>query len=186
MRLVSCDRLGDATDWRPSADLVAALSEVVAPLGRPDWHAELAWVADEAIRDLNARFRGRDETTDVLSFSNLVDAGSGAPALAAGECGARTDLWWEPGCEPEAGAVGEIVVAPVFVAHRCAERGWDFADELPWLTVHGALHLLGWDHAEAAEASAMQAAERDALARCGRRHPLLVEGDGRGGEADGR
>ncbi len=186
MRLVSCDRLAVAADWRPAAADLTAYAELVAPLGRPDWHAELAWVGDETIRDLNARFRGRDETTDVLSFSNLVAAGPGSPALAEGEGGARSDLWWEAGGEPEGGAVGEIVIAPGFVAERCAERGWDFAAELPWLVVHGALHLLGWDHMETAEASAMQTAERDALARCGRRHPLLDDGDGRGDQADGR
>lgn len=183
MRLLSLDRLGAGATWRPSPDELAVFEAVVAPLGRDGWHAELAWVGDAVIRDLNARFRGCDETTDVLSFPNLVDAGPGAPILAAGEGGARTDLWWEMGADPEAGAAGEIVIAPGFVARRCAERSWDFADELPLLVVHGSLHVLGWTHDGAADAAAMREAERVALDRCGRRHPLLDDngrGDGNG------
>ena len=186
MKLVSLDRLGAGADWRPSETEVALFADLVAPLGRPDWHMEVAWADDAVVRGLNARFRDRDETTDVLSFSNLIVSGPGDAVLGAGENGARTDLRWEADDGVLTGAAGEIVIAPGFVARRCGERGWDFADELPLLVVHGALHLLGWEHEVAADAAAMREAERAALGRCGCRHPLLGSGSGEGDETDGR
>jgi probable rRNA maturation factor len=74
------------------------------------------------------------------------------------------------------GDAGVIVVAPDFVAARCAERGWDPAAELALLVVHGALHLMGWDHETVDEAAAMREAEREILAAHGRPHPLLGNG----------
>lgn len=137
-------------------------------LGGTDWTAEVVLVDDEAIARWNGQYRGKPTATDVLSFSYLLPEGEAEPSLAAGERGAAYDLWRD---EPE-GPVGEILIAPQFVARRCAERGWPLQHELPLLIVHGCLHLLGWDHEEEDERDRMRALEAELLARAGLPHPL--------------
>src|SRR3954462_2323493 len=86
--------------------------------------------------ELNHRWMGGDGPTDVLAFpmdEGSVDhgpgeAGSGEPAL-----------------------LGDIVLAPEVAAKQAVAAGHSSADELHLLTVHGALHLLGYDHAEPEE-----------------------------------
>lgn len=66
----------------------------------------------------------------------------------------------EPGGRPDAAApgpsvLGDIVLCPPFVVEQAAEAGHTLADELHLLTVHGTLHLLGYDHAEPDEEKEM-------------------------------
>lgn len=98
------------------------------------------------VRRLNRRFRGEDSTTDVLSFNTDFE-------------GLR---------RPDGSAeLGEIVIALPVAARGARERGVTLADELALLTVHGTLHLLGFDHEEAAEDRRMKELERIALGRAG-------------------
>jgi probable rRNA maturation factor len=98
---------------------------------------------------------GGDGPTDVLAFpmdEGSVDhgpgeAGTGEPAL-----------------------LGDIVLAPEVAGKQAAASGHAAADELALLTVHGALHLLGYDHAEPDEEREMFALQNRLLAswRAGR------------------
>lgn len=98
------------------------------------------------VRRLNRRFRGEDSTTDVLSFNTDFD-------------GLR---------RPDGSAeLGEIVIALPVAAQGARARGVSLADELALLTVHGTLHLLGFDHELAAEDRQMKELERVALGRAG-------------------
>ena len=86
--------------------------------------------------ELNHRWMGGDGPTDVLAFpmdESSVDHGpsdsnGGEPAL-----------------------LGDIVLCPDLAAKQAAGAGHSAADELHLLTVHGILHLLGYDHAEPEE-----------------------------------
>lgn len=99
------------------------------------------------IRRLNRRFRGEDAATDVLSFNTDFD-----------------ELVRPDG----AAELGELVIA-IPVAQRGAnERGLSLDDELALLTVHGVLHLLGYDHETDAEDAEMRELERVALTQAGR------------------
>lgn len=93
---------------------------------------------DAAVRALNARHRGRDAATDVLSFAH------GEPGL-----------------------LGDIALADETCRRDAAAEGKALADHVAHLVVHGVLHLLGHDHARAAEARRMEAAERRILAGLG-------------------
>lgn len=155
--------------------LLAQATEWVAPLGRPDWSFDLVLVGDTMMQDLNARFRGKDAVTDVLSFSALEDVGTGDPDLAAGVAGAWGDLWLDPLQVADPGGVGEIILAPDFIVRRCQDRGWPLEKEIPMLVIHGCLHLLGWDHMEPEQGCAMRRLEAERLAACGLEHPLDVE-----------
>ncbi len=173
MKLLTVMRLADgaAPDLAARREL-AALAE---PVGLDGWTAEQVWVDDTEMARLNGLYRDKPEPTDVLSFGNLVAEGGGPPAVRAGEGHARCDLWWD-GVGGDAdnglGDAGAIVIAPGFVRRRCELHGWDVATEFALLTVHGALHLLGWDHVTPPEATAMRAREQDLLARRGWPHPL--------------
>ncbi len=155
------------------------LAALVAPLGAPDWILDLVLVEDPVMADLYGRWYGGEGVTDVLSFSYLEPTGAGAPQLRAG-CGeAATDLWVPPADATGPVVAGEVILAPRFVAERCAREGWDLAAEWALLLVHGALHVLGWTHDTGARREAMRACEARLLAARGLAHPLA------GGETEG-
>ena len=79
---------------------------------------------DGTLRRLNRHFRGKDATTDVLSFP------AGAPELP-------------DGTRP----LGEIVISVAQAARQAKAREHSLHRELRFLVIHGYLHLLGYDHA---------------------------------------
>ncbi len=163
----------------PPAAEESLLAAAVAPLGRPHWELNLVLLDDAAMAELNVRYHGGEGVTDVLSFSYLEEAPPDQEGLAAGDGGAATALWLpEESADTAAGEAplaGEIVLAPRFIDERCRREQWDPRLEWAMLVVHGALHILGWDHGEAKQQQAMRALEATALARLGLAHPLLPE-----------
>ncbi|MCE1179500.1 MAG: rRNA maturation RNase YbeY [Micrococcales bacterium] len=67
------------------------------------------------------------------------------------------------GTEPEEGMLGDIVLCPSVAARQAAEAGHATEEELLLLTVHGLLHLLGYDHAEPDEEKEMFELQRQLL-----------------------
>jgi probable rRNA maturation factor len=175
MQLELVDQRG-RTD--PLPVVLDALQGLVAELGRPDWWLNLVLVDDPQMTDLNQRWYGGQGPTDVLSFSYLETSGAGPAVLAAGEQGAACDLWLAPGEAPASFIAGEVIVAPGFVARRCASQGWSLLDEWPLLLVHGALHVLGWTHDTEQTRQAMQTEEATLLAAADLVHPLLPGPEG--------
>jgi probable rRNA maturation factor len=112
----------------------------------------VVWVDDEAMRALNRRWRGRDRTTDVLSFS--MREGRGADLAD--------------------GVLGDVVVS-LETALRTARRRRTSPDRVvAHLLVHGVLHLLGHDHLGSARRRArMRAEERRILRRLAGVAPVL-------------
>jgi probable rRNA maturation factor len=93
-------------------------------------------VDSEYMAELNHRWMGGEGPTDVLAFpmdEGTIDHGPGEA----------------PGGEPA--LLGDIVLAPEVAAKQAVTAGHSAADELHLLTVHGVLHLLGYDHAEPEE-----------------------------------
>ena len=105
---------------------------------------------DAAIRALNARWRGHDAPTNVLSFPAspsllpppLAGEGRGAPRL-----------------------LGDIFIALETTQREAEGEGKTTLHHLSHLAVHGFLHLLGYDHASDDGAETMERLERDILAR---------------------
>jgi rRNA maturation RNase YbeY len=123
------------------------LERLLAAAGQ--WNAEVSvlFVGDGAMRTLNRRYRKRDRTTDVLSFS--FREGGGMPVRPA--------------------MLGDIVIAVPVAERQAREDGETLTRSLDRLLVHGLLHLLGYDHERsAAEARRMQARERKLLGVLGR------------------
>jgi probable rRNA maturation factor len=181
VKLVRVDRRSrwPADDaWDDAGALWTLLTQLCAPLAGSVWCAALVLVDDAEMAELNRRYRSFAAPTDVLSFAYLLPEGRGPRALAAGKAWAFRDLWWDPAVpapEEASREIGEIVLAPAFIAERCARHGWDRTREWALLTVHGALHLLGWEHATPAARQAMRAAETELLARRDLVHPLRDE-----------
>ena len=105
---------------------------------------------DAEVRGLNARWRGKDSATNVLSFP-----------LAEAE-----ELEAADGNGPEL-LLGDVVLARGVCAAEAADKGIALAAHAAHLVVHGTLHLLGDDHDDDDAAETMEAREVRALARLG-------------------
>jgi probable rRNA maturation factor len=71
------------------------------------------------------------------------------------QAGARTDRGPAAEPEPPPGLLGDVVLCPPVAADQAGAAGHDLTAELELLTVHGILHLLGYDHADPDEHAAM-------------------------------
>jgi probable rRNA maturation factor len=128
--------------WIAALPDAATLVEraATAALGAVEGDVVILLTDDAAVHDLNARFRDRDQPTNVLSF---------------------------PAAESAAPHLGDLVLAHGVCVAEAAAQGKTLADHLTHLTVHGVLHLLGRDHVDEAEAEAMEGEERTLLASLG-------------------
>lgn len=106
-------------------------------------------------RSLNRHYRGKDYATNVLSFP--AELPEGLPE------GLRLPL------------LGDLVICAPVVAREAAEQGKPLSAHYAHLTVHGVLHLLGWDHEDDHEAEAMERLEREILAGLGIEDPYAGE-----------
>lgn len=103
-------------------------------------------VDDDAIRELNRRFRRRDEATDVLAF-----------ALREGRRVAGDEA-----------ALGDVVISLDTAARQARRGGRSLQEEVRTLLIHGVLHLIGYDHERSpAEAARMRRKEREMAATLG-------------------
>lgn len=131
----------DRTGRDRSPDPVAALVQAVLTAEDLGGAVTVAFVGEQEMTDLNGRFRGLPEPTDVLSF-RYADGDEQWPDDADREPGSlRPD---EEG--PAVFDLGEVVVCPAVVERYAEEEGVDFNTRLAWTLVHGVLHLVGYDH----------------------------------------
>jgi probable rRNA maturation factor len=132
--------------WSPRrADLARWAS---AALGRRAAGAELGVrvVGPAESRRLNARYRGRDAPTNVLSFA--------PPALPT---------------RP----LGDLVICPRVLSGEARAQAKTLEAHWAHLVVHGTLHLIGYDHRRAADARRMERREIAVLRRLGFENPYL-------------
>ncbi|MCW0374465.1 rRNA maturation RNase YbeY [Xanthomonas sacchari] len=144
----------------PRAGLPAAPSFrkwVAAALKGRIREADLAirLVDDREGRALNQHYRGKDYATNVLSFP--AELPEGLPK------GVKLPL------------LGDLVICAPVVAREAAEQDKPLSAHYAHLTVHGVLHLLGWDHEDDKEAEAMEQLEREILADLGVSDPYAGE-----------
>ena len=137
------------------------------PDDAPAGQISLLIADDHAVRELNRRYRGIDQTTDVLSFSAHHPGpwqGDDHPPPTPDDANASVldDFFPLPAGEPP--PLGDIIISLPQAARQAARQGIPLRRELALLLAHGALHLLGCDHNDPADQAAMQAHERAALA----------------------
>lgn len=109
-----------------------------------DWVELNILIVDSAAgQRFNREFRGRDYATNVLSFP------------------------YEPAPGEHTGLLGDIVICAPVVAREALEQGKPLRDHFAHMTIHGVLHLLGYDHETDREAQRMETLERRILATLG-------------------
>lgn len=143
-------------DWLESAVQAGLLAAGIDG----DAEVSLLITGDETVRALNAEYRGLDDTTDVLSFSashpgHWEGDGDGPP-----ETPDHAEFVLPPGAPQP---LGEIIVSWPQAQRQAVEHGVSPERELAHLVVHGALHLIGYDHLGPEDTARMQALEREAL-----------------------
>lgn len=137
----------EAIEARMSQSVAASIA--VAKLKHaPGAELSIVLTDDASIREINAEWRKMDKPTNVLSFPQ-----------AEGKAVATTPM------------LGDIILAHETIAREAEEAGKSFEDHLSHLTVHGLLHLFGYDHLTDAEAEVMEALEVRILATLGIDNP---------------
>lgn len=150
----------DALDWEVRAAEAVAAALAITPFAALANAAPLVEVAvrltdDAEVHALNRDFREKDKPTNVLSFPQV-----------------QADLL-ESLANSDDGEIllGDIVLARETCAREAEEKGLSLADHATHLIVHGALHLVGYDHMDDVAATAMEALEVKALASLGIANP---------------
>ncbi len=107
-------------------------------------------------RRFNREYRDKDYATNVLSFPSDLPAG-----LPSGI---------------KQSQLGDLLICAPVVAREAIEQGKPEADHWAHLTIHGILHLMGYDHEQSADALVMETLETDILARLNIPNPYLTNG----------
>jgi probable rRNA maturation factor len=100
------------------ARLADVASATLAAVGRADADVSVTISNDRRLRALNRTYRGKDKATDVLSFPY----------------------------DDEEGTLGDVIISVDRAAMQADERGHSLQRELELLTLHGTLHVCGYDH----------------------------------------
>lgn len=154
-----------STRWAPlvrNAAEAAVAASAFPELASCDRHVELSvrLTDDEEVKALNARWRGKDKPTNVLSFPQLD----------------REEIEAADPAGPEL-MLGDVVLARGVCQREAQEKAIPIEDHAAHLIVHGTLHLLGYDHEDDESAAEMESREVRALARLGIADPYQ-ESDG--------
>ena len=128
-----------------------AIAAAAATLSTADNEVSILLTDDKAIRLLNREWRGIDKPTNVLSF----------PA-ATTKASVRMPLF------------GDIVIAYETLKRECDDEDRIFLHHLAHLTVHGFLHLIGYDHQVEAQAEEMEGLESKIMMRMQMPDPHLA------------
>ena len=112
------DRQINQKHWRDFA------ARAIEAIGNGHKAVTIVFVSDSAIRKLYKQFRGKDQVTDVLSFSNEA----------------------EPFEKENQTQLGEVIISVDRAATQAKENGLTFQNEIEQLILHGLLHLCGYDH----------------------------------------
>ena len=115
-------------------------------LGCQSSEVSVHFVKENEAAALNARYRGYEKTTNVLSFPSGITLGK--------------ELF-----------LGDIVISSEVVRREAAEYGVDFVDRYAHMLVHGLLHLIGYDHIEESERNRMEHKEKELLLKLGMGNP---------------
>lgn len=125
------------------APVRAYLGEVCAAVEEADDRPfSVAFISDSRMKQLNEMFRGKETTTDVLSFPHERDE-----------------------LDPDNNSLGDIVISAEQAQKQAAENGLTLDGEIKQLILHGLLHLCGYDHET--DAGEMNARELDLREKLG-------------------
>ena len=136
----------DTLEARAEAAVLAAL-KLAKPKVKGAAELSIVLTNDEEQHELNKEWRGKDSSTNVLSFPQIEPFG------------------------PVVGLLGDITLARETLEREAAEQGVSFEAHFTHLVVHGFLHILGYDHLSEDEATQMESLETAILATLGVEDP---------------
>ena len=140
----------DLTFPQEIIDNVTTAAETVGRLyGVENGEVSITLTNNAYIHELNRDYRGIDRPTDVLSFA-LNE--SEEPDIADG---------------PDVNILGDLIISVERAEEQAADYGHSVRREMAFLTVHGMLHLLGYDHMEEADRLEMEAEQRFVMEKLG-------------------
>ncbi len=125
---------------------VAWTSAALSPFNKP-FELTIRLVEVDESQQLNLQYRGKDSSTNVLSFPFEVPDGI------------------------ELSLIGDLVICAGVVEQEAQEQDKTLEAHWAHMVIHGCLHLLGFDHLEESEAQEMEALEIDILAKLGFNNP---------------
>lgn len=131
------------------ANVKAAAMMVGKLYGVENGEVSITLTNNEYIHELNKQYRGIDRPTDVLSFA-LNE--SEEPEISGGM---------------DVNILGDLIISVERAEEQAADFGHSVRREMAFLTVHGMLHLLGYDHMEAEERAEMEAEQRFVMEKLG-------------------
>lgn len=144
-------------------DLIDLLDRVLQIAGEAEGITEgevaLTFVDDAAIHELNRDYRGIDRPTDVLSFA-MNESLDEEPEIVY-------ELEEDEELDGLTDVLGDIIVSVEKAKAQSEEYGHSIEREIGFLFVHGFLHLLGYDHQDAASDAEMMGKQEAALAKVG-------------------
>ena len=117
----------------------------------------LSIVSPEQIQELNKSFREVDKVTDVLSFPTCDNPTRGAITVVCEDVNPETDLV----------NIGDIVICMERAKEQAKEYGHSLKRELAFLSLHGLLHLLGYDHIDPDDEKQMITLQKEILNQAG-------------------
>jgi len=147
----------------PSAELFQAWATAIDSMVEATSDVSLRIVDRDEMASLNQQYRNKEGTTNVLAFP----------------CELPTELpadWQQLAAMPEESAaeiifLGDIVICAPVVSAEAEQQGKSEISHWAHLTVHGILHLLGFDHYEEADAERMEDTETAILKKLGFENP---------------
>jgi probable rRNA maturation factor len=149
--------------WAPPAREIAAWAGTALGPGAARGELGVRVVGAAESRRLNARFRGKDRPTNVLSFP--------PPPLPARRSAPITTGSRE---RSEARPLGDLVICAQVVRSEARAQRKPLKAHWAHLVVHGALHLIGYDHEREAQARRMERREVAVLRRLGFANPYRI------------
>ena len=134
-----------------SKDLSALTKEIFLLEQKPDAIVNLKFLSDEDIKILNQKYRNKSMPTNVLSFEN-------------------DDI-----SKAYTNEIGDIAISYEYAAREAEEQKKTFHDHVMHLTLHGILHLLGYDHQFESDAEYMELKEVNILSKFNIMNPYKYE-----------
>lgn len=138
-----------AADVPETGSVSAWVDAAAAATSTESGEVTVRFVGAPEMIDLNSRFRGRDVTTNVLSF----------------------EFEDPPGMDGSSDILGDIVICAEVVHAEAREFGIEVSDRFAHMIVHGFLHLVGFDHLDEADAEKMERVESQTLLGLGLSDP---------------
>jgi len=140
----------DETGLPSCDDFATWLSAAVTPF-QPQAEVTVRIVDEQESHQLNFEYRGKDKSTNVLSFPFEVP----------------------PGIEMD--LLGDLVICRQVVEREAEEQNKPLLAHWAHMVVHGSLHLLGYDHIEDDEAEEMESLETEIMQKMGFEDPYLAD-----------